>query len=792
MSIMEMAMPVMIALMALALAMSASAQDDHQLDEHRIDEVARMLPEAPEGLGRPITDRDAWEALGDTEAFQRMVERAESYLDEPLPEQPDDLYLDFSRTGNRTRWQRVAGRRRGRLAPLVLAECVEDEGRFLDAIAELVEALSAERTWVMPAHDRDLKNFHGERTDIDLASSAVGWNLATAAWLLGDRLDERTRELIAQNLDARVITPYRRMIRGERDRNWWMTTTNNWNAVCLAGVTGTGLAQLEDPRERAEFVVAAEHYSRSFLSGFTADGYCSEGLGYWNYGFGHYVLLADTIWQATGGELDLLTRPDALAPAMFPRRIQIIGGVAPAFADCGINARPSSTTMWYLNERFDMDVERYEELPVSSTLGNLFGAMIFNFPNAATEAEPIEAGDAEVGLRSFFDDAAVLIGRPAEDSDCALGVALKGGHNSEHHNHNDVGSYVVVVEDEAPLLDPGSEVYTARTFSSRRYESNLLNSYGHPVPRVAGQLQRTGREAAAEVLQADFSDERDVLALDLSAAYDVPELQTLTRTFEYSRVGEGALTVRDRVEFTQPAEFETAFITDGGWLERDDGTLVAWEVDRAVQIEVTVDGASFDIEADEIHEEARAQPTRIAVHLSQPFEAATVTAVIMPLAELGADRSGLLRNGDFELDSFAWSLGDFSEVSSQTAASGEKSLHIVDDSDEHGSNVRSARIEVDGARPFVLSGMGHVVSGQGVGLYVRYYDADGSRLNEADERGNIASVGNLSGEPGQWRPFEFAFETPEGTASIDLWIHSYNAAVVEAFIDVLRITPAGE
>jgi hypothetical protein len=43
-------------------------------------------------------------------------------------------------------------------------------------------------------------------------------------------------------------------------------------------VTGTALAQVEERRERAEFVAAAEKYCRNFLRGFTPDGYCSEGL----------------------------------------------------------------------------------------------------------------------------------------------------------------------------------------------------------------------------------------------------------------------------------------------------------------------------------------------------------------------------------------------------------------------------------------------------------------------------------------------------------------------------------
>ena len=49
-----------------------------------------------------------------------------------------------------------------------------------------------------------------------------------------------------------------------------------------------------------------------------------------------------------------------------------------------------------------------------------------------------------------------------------MGVAIKGGNNNEHHNHNDVGSFVVAIGSAAPLLDPGAEIYTARTFSPSR------------------------------------------------------------------------------------------------------------------------------------------------------------------------------------------------------------------------------------------------------------------------------------------------------------------------------------
>jgi len=785
--------PLLVLLLALLIAASAlEGSADEPPDPARVDEIAPMLPEQPRGLGRPITDREAWGSLAETEAYRRVVERAEALLDDPLPDQPDDLYLDFSRTGNRTRWQTVANQRRGRLAPLVLAECVEDGGRFIPAIEELVAALAAERTWVMPAHDRSLVNFEGTQIDIDLASSALGWHLATARWLLGDRLRQETRELIRANVEERVLAPYRAMYSGEREPNWWMRTTSNWNAVCLAGVTGAALAQIEDARLRAEFVAAAVRYSESFLSGFTPDGYCSEGLGYWNYGFGNYVLLAETIWQATGGGLDLMARPGVEAPALFGARIQIIGGVAPAFADCSISARPDRLIMFYVNRRYELGLSEYDAIDLAWTSGSLSNALIFGFANSASAGATIAGAAVGSPLRTWFEDAGVLIARPAAGSQCRLGVALKGGHNAEHHNHNDVGSYVVVVEDRAVLLDPGSEVYTGRTFSGQRYESKLLNSFGHPVPVIAGQLQRTGRDARAEILGSEFTDDQDTLTLDLSAAYDVAELQKLERTFVCSRAGAGSLTVTDTVEFAEPQTFETALITDGDWVRRDDGTLVVWDYNRAAQVTIDAGEAPWELVVDEIHEDAAAQPTRLAIRLAEPVASATVTVVMTPLDLAAGDDENLLVNGDFALGTFAWSLPANSqgEVSGELAAIGERSLRITDEDDRLGSNVASAPMAADGAGRWLLRGQAHHVSGSGIGMYMRYYDADGNRLNEADERGWISPVGSLEGEVGAWQPFELEFETPEGTTSMDLWIHSYSSARVVAYLDDLRIDPA--
>jgi len=776
--------------LALALAVGEGVVAA-PLNPERVAAIAKLLPGMPTGLGRPISDRAAWDKLAAEPACQEVIARAEGVLKEPLPELPDELFLDFSRTGNRRNWEGVSGRRRGRLTPLVLAECLQNQGRFLPAFEELVGALCAERTWVMPAHDGSLDNFNGKTVDIDLASSALGWQLATADYLLGDRLSAATRKLIRDNLRRRILDPFLDMVHGKRLPNWWILTTNNWNAVCLAGVTGAALAAADSRSERAEFVAGAEKFSRNFLAGFPTDGYCTEGLGYWDYGFGNYVLLGETIWQATGGQLDLFMLPEVRMPAAFGARIQIIGGVAPAFADCDVRARPDSLTMWYSNRRWALGLPGYDTFDSRWVLGSLTEAMLFVFPNSAAQATPATAA-AGTEIRTWFDQAGILIGRPRPGTACRMGVALKGGNNNEHHNHNDLGSYVVVLGDRPVLLDPGAEVYTARTFSDRRYDSNLLNSFGHPVPVVAGKLQEPGAERKAKIIRAELTDTADTLELDLTSAYEVPDLKRLTRTFVYSREGTGSLTVTDRVEFASPQKFATALITLGKWMKQADGSLFIYDLDQAVRVEVDAGGRAYSLQDEEVKEDG-AHPTRLGLSLDEPLAAATVTVRITPSDGPGeASTAGLLRNGGFELQGWCWELprDGLGTISDEQAASGKCSLKITDPGPGVGSNVSSARRPVPGAGQYVLRGKVRHVSGSGIGMYLKLYDAAGELLNPSDAQGNIAPVGSLQGAVGEWKAFSFPFETPPAAAAMQVWIHSYDAVQVEAYLDDLEIAPA--
>ena len=138
-------------------------------------------------------------------------------------------------------------RRRAALISLLLAECVEDQGRFLDQIIDGIWSICEESSWVISAHitltptgrEDKLPDVEAEYPYVDLFAAETASLLAWASYLLKDRLDEVSR-LIARRIryevERRVLRPYR-----EVDDFWWMGfepekhgRPNNWNPWCNA------------------------------------------------------------------------------------------------------------------------------------------------------------------------------------------------------------------------------------------------------------------------------------------------------------------------------------------------------------------------------------------------------------------------------------------------------------------------------------------------------------------------------------------------------------------------------
>lgn len=628
---------------ALAVSPVASARSPDPLprrNQARIAEIAAMLPERPSAPGARASDRTFWNRLAadpSARIFLASVEKMSA-----IPEQPLGDYLEYFNNGDRTRFENPYFQRRGRLDAFILAECLEHRGRYLPSVKKVLGEILDERCWCVPAHDRTVDGkvgghacWDGKVQIVDLFASARAWTVAYAVDWLGDELGP---ELVARakgEIRRRVIGPYLADARAERPWHaWWFFEDFNWNAVCHAGCVGTALAVVESREERAECIEAAERARPSYLSGFGPDCYCQEGLGYWSFGFGHEIQMGLDVREATGGRIDFLAGERVRRIASYARDFILEPGLCPNFADGGgvSSAGPEvlsqAALVWpdlfsgSLATPLFAEVHR-QPADRHATMCRIV-AHLARRPSAAPAAG---REDAPLPLRAYWKTPQVLISRTADRlHGHPFAVAMKGGSNGEIHNHNDVGSYVIDCAGERKIGDPGGELYTARTFSARRYESKVLSSYGHPVPLVAGRQQSLGGQAAAKVLKSEFTDARDTLILDLTAAYDVPELRRLVRRFVFDRT-KRTFAVTDRVSFSRPCAFESPVVAYGTvTFDYEKGRFsITTRPDRAMDVSVTATGGEWSIRSELIENPKLASPIRLAVAYDQPVDAAEIT-----------------------------------------------------------------------------------------------------------------------------------------------------------------------
>ncbi len=546
----------------LALPVAAHAQWQYpDLNQARVQTIAQMLPAEPAGFGVACTDRAAWDKAA--QFYQDDVQEAEQFIASPLPPWNDDAYLRFSRDGDRREGEAMLHRHTGQLTPLVLAECSQWQGKFLPRIAEQLDAISAEPSWTLPAHDPQLLNFHGTRYYVDLNAAALGHSVAETLYLLGDKIPAPTRQRAMAALEKHVFGPMRRAYSGQETTFIdWLNAKHNWNAVCLNGVTDAALTILPSREERGLFAAAAEHWSGNYLDSFSDSGYDTEGIGYWEYGFSNYEELREQLWYSTGGKLDLFNNPKARKAALFGLQFAMLPGVYADFGDAHFMSRPSPAFLATIDRIFNLGVFP-DDLAIirKSDRGALPTAVLAAFPNASQRHDKGETAETMLGVRTWYPEPGVLVDRPDKGGDFA--ITIKAGGNA-NHSHNDVGSYSIGMKTTQIVGDPGGPgFYDADTFNSKRYTYRLLNSFGHPVPEIDGKLQLEATRVHPTVVSTHFSPEEDTVALDLTAAYNDPNLKKIVRTMHYTRSGSGAVELVDQLDVNGPADVVESFPTHG-------------------------------------------------------------------------------------------------------------------------------------------------------------------------------------------------------------------------------------
>lgn len=607
-----------ICLFVVCVTESGAQTTIHGVSPARVKEIASMLPEHPEGIGVTYKDRVFWDKVGTMEEARELLKEAKVLAEQGMPPFVDSLYLHLNATNIRLPGENMMNARFIYLYRLVLAECIENEGKFLPAIQDGLLSLCNQKPWSIPAHDRKLNNYNGTDYYVDLVVATAGNSIAQCVYMLDDRLDKDIKRSVLSAFREKVFTPIRRCLE-ETKPFYWFTVTNNWNSVCLAGVTGAALALLPDKEERAYFVAVAEKYNVYGMKGYGDDGFCSEGVGYYNYGFRAYVLLREEVCRATGGRLDFFAHPKFVRVAQYGKKIQMINGICPAYSDSRIGMSPD----WFLINYCDnvLGLKPYYEKTTFPPMGNLSLYLIEFFPKQAWKMEITgEIKDALTeesdALHAYYEKTEILVGRPIPGTECRMAFSAKGGNNNESHNHNDIASYAIALGEEMMAGDQGGPFSYPGDYFNVGAEDKYAckGSFGHPVPMIDGKTQRTGPIAKGFSISKQLTDTKDTYVLDCTSAYPVDGLKQYIRSFEYDRTGTGSILIEDKFVAGNAITFETALTTRASWKVLNKNTIELRAGNEVMLVTVTAsERFSFTSEVIEINAPAY---TRIGIKLN--------------------------------------------------------------------------------------------------------------------------------------------------------------------------------
>ncbi len=547
----------------------------------------------------PVSDRAAWVALAaampDAERAD-LIAQAETAAQTAIPALPATLFLEFVRTGQREGYQQPRQLRRSALAALTLAECLEDRGRFLDPILDWAWAICEESSWVLPAHQRVLTDV--EHPVVDLGVAMTGLELAECDHLVGGRLDPALGKRIRDEVKRRCIEPFL-----TRHDFWWLHRSmlrdvNNWTAVCVGGVVGAATYLETNLARLAEVIARGCRSLEDYLATFDVDGGSSEGPGYWSYGFGYFTIVAHLVELRTNGHVRLMDDARIQSIAQYPLRTLLSPGHFVNFSDCDRDVRLIGAHLSFLARRLELP----DLMPLAQAQPRRETDLAWWLRSLRWRPDPSPEATVPPSPHDYFSGMQWMVARENPTDANALVLAVKGGHNQEMHNQNDVGTFIVHVGGESLIADLGRGRYTKSYFGPERYDHLVNSSFGHAVPIVNGHGQPAGRPFAAALIEHRSDEREDVLVLDLQAAYPRDAgVTNLRRTVALHRYPpDGWVSVDDVAVFTDaPGTLESVLLTFGR-VDLREANGEVWVHGRRVALRIGYDQTALHARAETI------------------------------------------------------------------------------------------------------------------------------------------------------------------------------------------------
>ena len=505
-------------------------------------------------------------------ARETIIERADHYMvtDPPVIKfSKIHLYVE---NGNREIFERDHIEYETRLHVLFLAYIITEDEKYLSPLADIIWGICDFESWSIPAHVAEKLSIADRRRNLDLCSCILGYRIAEVLYFIGDKLPELVYKRAKTEVQYRIIDSFAEC--GD-NKYHWLKCTNNWAAVCIAGVLCSYLYLATEEEIEAQLprmMVIADNYIR----GFEEDGCCTEGYGYWNYGFSFFCVFAKMLSDYTDGKINYFENEKVHKIAMFQQNILLNGSECLSFSDGGLTFEPYAWLSHFLKGIYpDMQLPTLSDECVidyvTAPLSN--GAPI----RYIFWTNPDYVGEGLVPKSHRFKNAEWFLYHGEKYS-----LGAKAGHNNEFHNHNDVGSFLISKGGRVTFCDPGGGEYTKDYFGANRYSIFVTSGRAHSVPVINGEYQAFGKREGEVYI---FDENR--FKFSMKGGYTIDTLTSLVRDFECL---DDCVRITDTYEFSEaPTSIRERFVSLLPIEERD-GTLVCGDS------VLVYDNEAFDLE----------------------------------------------------------------------------------------------------------------------------------------------------------------------------------------------------
>lgn len=473
------------------------------------------------------SDRKGWDMLT-SGVKDEIIQKGEKALGYEWKVVKATDYLEYERSGSRDIMQEPFGANNTALANLVLAELAEGKGRFMDQIANGIWQSCEMTSWALSAHiEREQKEKCSlpsyKEHIIDLTVGDMGSFLSWTYFFLKDELDKvqpLISERLRKNLQERILDPY-------MNRSfWWMATNvtpatmvNNWNPWCNFNVLSCFLLLENDPEKLAAGVYRTMISVDKFINYTHQDGACEEGPSYWGHAAGKMYDYLQLLSTATAEKVSIFDQPIIKNMGEYIAKSYVGKGWVVNFADASakgggepglifrygkaVGSQEMQQFATYLYERDNKEPYYNSGRDLYRTIENL------NSHTELANTEPATSRSAS----TWYPETEFCYMRNTN----GFFLAAKGGYNAESHNHNDMGSFSLYLDQTPMIIDAGVGTYTRQTFSSERYSIWTMQSNYHNLPMINGVAQVFGAQYRSR--NVTFDQAKSVFSLDLAGAY---------------------------------------------------------------------------------------------------------------------------------------------------------------------------------------------------------------------------------------------------------------------------------